>query len=329
MLNTQAILDTLLAGCEEGTFVLRLPRPDHSFRAWWRLRPDDTAMADPAMEVVLTEHAKLTEFGPHMVAPGGLPGLWQNGLTTMQDVIEYFSGSKMIQVSKGDYEEPQHVPKANTNLIEAAVSAAVQQGLVWLISGPASLWNEEVPPGILSPAAELLSPPNPIPATALLPESIPTAWSGDQTSALALATALAHKEGRTLPWTLVAKAIENALRANYIELISPPNTWPCANSGAPQARFKMRVAGGLGREGGTVQERKITRTTADYSPAQLQDLVDELNDLLSTAATAGLNVAFTLEVRVGTEDKHPDVETLAKLQEILTKINPSAKFESK
>jgi hypothetical protein len=74
----------------------------------------------------------------------------------------------------------------------------------------------------------------------------------------------------------------------------------------------MHVAGGLGREGGIIQERKITRTMADYSPAQLQDLVDELDDLLSIAATAGLNVAFTLEVRVGTEDKHPDAETLAK-----------------
>jgi hypothetical protein len=329
MLSTQAILDTLLAGCEEGTFVLRLPRPDDSFRAWWRSRPDDTAMADPATEVVLTEHAKLTELSTHMLAPDRLPGLWQNGHTTMQDVTDYFSGSKVIQVSKGEYEEPQRVPKSDGKNIEAAVSGAVQQGLVWLISGPASLWNEEVPPGILGPAAELLLPPNPIPATALLPESVPTAWSGDETSALALAAALAPHEGRTLPWTLVSKAIENALRANYLELASPPSTWPCTNSGAPQARFKMHVAGGLGREGGIIQERKITRTMADYSPAQLQDLVDELDDLLSIAATAGLNVAFTLEVRVGTEDKHPDVETLAKLQDILSKINASAKFESR
>ena len=326
MLNTQAVLDTLLTGCEEGAFVLRLPLPDHSFRAWWRLRPDETAMADPAMEVVLTEPAKLTELGSYMLAPGWLPGLWQNGHPTMQDITDYFSGSKIIQVSKGEYEEPQRVPKANTNLIEAAVSAAVQQGLVWLISGPASLWNEEVPPGILSPAAELLSAPNPIPATALLPESIPTAWSGDKTSALALATALAHKEGRTLPWLLVSKAIENALRANYLELSSPPNTWPCTNSGAPQAKFKVRVGGGVGGEGGEIKERNITRAMADYSAAQLQDLVDELNDLLSIAAAAGLNVAFTLEVRVGTEDKHPDSETLKKLQEILSRINSSAKF---
>jgi hypothetical protein len=181
MLNTQAILDTLLAGCEEGTFVLRLPRPDHSFRAWWRSRPDDTAMADPAMELVLTEHAKLTELSPHMLAPDRLPGLWQNGHTTIQDVTDYFSGSKVIQISKGEYEEPQRVPKSDGKIIEAAVSGAVQQGLVWLISGPASLWNEEVPPGILGPAAELLLPPNPIPATALLPESVPTAWSGDET----------------------------------------------------------------------------------------------------------------------------------------------------
>jgi hypothetical protein len=66
---------------------------------------------------------------------------------------------------------------------------------------------------------------------------------------------------------------------------------------------------------------------AEYSAAQLQDLVDELNNVLSTAAAAGLNVSFILDVRVGTEDNRPGTETLAKLQNILSKVNSSAKFD--
>ena len=38
-------------------------------------------------------------------------------------------------------------------------------------------------------------------------------------------------------------------------------------------------------------------------------------------------MGFLLEIRVGTEDKHPDAQTFAKLQEILSEVNPAAKFE--
>ncbi|MFW6106624.1 MAG: DUF499 domain-containing protein, partial [bacterium] len=48
MLKTEAILDTLVGGCVQGSFVLKLTRPDGSFRTWWRSRPDENALADPA-----------------------------------------------------------------------------------------------------------------------------------------------------------------------------------------------------------------------------------------------------------------------------------------
>ena len=41
MLNRQAILDTLIEGCREGQFVLRLTRPDRSIRTIWRQQPDE------------------------------------------------------------------------------------------------------------------------------------------------------------------------------------------------------------------------------------------------------------------------------------------------
>jgi hypothetical protein len=34
MLKTDAIVNTLVDGCEQGAFVLRLTRPDSSFRTW-------------------------------------------------------------------------------------------------------------------------------------------------------------------------------------------------------------------------------------------------------------------------------------------------------
>ena len=73
MLKAQAILDTLVDGCEQGSFVLRLTRPDGSFRTWWRTRPDEAAMNDPALELVLPEAAELAELPHQLLLPGNLP----------------------------------------------------------------------------------------------------------------------------------------------------------------------------------------------------------------------------------------------------------------
>ena len=42
----------LVEGCADGTFVLRLPCPNKTFRTWWRSKPDDAALADAALELV-------------------------------------------------------------------------------------------------------------------------------------------------------------------------------------------------------------------------------------------------------------------------------------
>ncbi len=52
MLNRKAIHDTLIDGCLEGILVLRLVSPDKTFRTFWRQRPDEVAIKEPALEVV-------------------------------------------------------------------------------------------------------------------------------------------------------------------------------------------------------------------------------------------------------------------------------------
>ena len=44
MLKAQSILETLVGGCVQGSFVLKLMRPDRTFRTWWRSQPDGAAM---------------------------------------------------------------------------------------------------------------------------------------------------------------------------------------------------------------------------------------------------------------------------------------------
>src|SRR4029077_9263095 len=94
MLKADAILDTLVDGCEQGSFVLRLTRPDGSFRTWWRSRPDETALKDPALELVLPEPAELAEIAPQLMAPKKLAGLWPTEEITVQEVLDYFDGKR-------------------------------------------------------------------------------------------------------------------------------------------------------------------------------------------------------------------------------------------
>src|SRR5262249_31408364 len=67
MLKADAILETLVEGCAQGSFVLRLSRPDGSFRTWWRSRPDEAALKDPALELVLPAAAELSEITPALL----------------------------------------------------------------------------------------------------------------------------------------------------------------------------------------------------------------------------------------------------------------------
>ena len=138
MLKAQAILNTLANGCEQGAFVLRLTRPDGSFRTWWRTRPDDAAMNDPALELLLPEAAELGELPYQLILPGNLPQLWRGDEIRVQAVLDYFGGNTVVQVQRDGYMEPVSIPKTGAEVINKAITAAVEGGALWLVSGPAS-----------------------------------------------------------------------------------------------------------------------------------------------------------------------------------------------
>ena len=207
MLKAETILDTLVDGCRQGAFVLKLTRPDGSKRTWWLSEPDENARKDAALELVLPESVDLAEIDPALVAKDGLAGLWTSDEITVQDALAYFEGGKVVPMKKGDYEEPMMIPKAGQAVVQEAVKQAVQKGKVWLVSGPTSIYGEEVAPGILTAGAVLLPPPEPVSVTEILPEVIPDVWTNRETTALAIATALSQKAGKTLPWKTVADVI--------------------------------------------------------------------------------------------------------------------------
>ena len=106
-------------------------------------------------------------------------------------------------------------------------------------SGPASILNETVPPGVLSASASLRPPPAPISVQEFMEAEIPDAWRDRKTNALALATALSNRRDVTLPWHTVKTAISGAIQANWLALSEESGDWPCDFSGAQHVLLEI------------------------------------------------------------------------------------------
>ena len=310
MLNRQAIVDTVVRGCEDGYFVARLRRPDGSVRTWWRQPIDHALIDEPLLELVLPEKAELSSVPASLLRQGAIDDLWTTPVVTVATVRKLFDGTHTMTVSRGGYDEPVPVPRASTSVVDEAIAAAVRAGDLWLTAPPASLLGEEVPPGLLSDAAELQAPPDPIPSIGLLPDALPTAWKDGRTTALSLVSALSHKAGRNLPWTTVRAALDGAFRVRVLERVEGGSPWPSDYTGAGAVTIR------LPSEGKGAANTEISSQTTPVPPDtrvspevvlkanQLQDLADVVPDLLRI--TAGQELTFSLKVAVKGEHRPKD-----------------------
>jgi hypothetical protein len=326
MLNSQAILDTLIAGCVEGNFVMRVTRADRSIRTFWRQRPDDVALKEPSLEMVLPENATITELSSSLLKPGELPSLWDASSITLNSLFNYFSGEHVVDVPKDGYTEPVFIPHAEPDLIKEAVQTAVENGHLWLISGPASIFKEEIPPGILNENVTLQAPPEPINHQDILPENLPDAWEGDITTALSIATVLSQKAGVNLPWPIVRQAISTAI--NYqraLELTLDSGLFPCEYSGVKNVKLRVRqpttpqptgtVSGG--QRPLFVPQPGVLAAAAELKSYQIQDFAEQIDELMKAAVGHELKIHLRLELSGSTP---PSDEAIAKINELLKEI---------
>jgi len=317
MLRRQDIVNTLGLGAVQGYFVLRLTRPDKSVRTIWRSQPGEADLQERDLEVVLPEAAELSEMDSTRLAPGAIPGLWpgDGSPIAVGDVVAFFDGKHVSKIQREGYEESLSVPRAERAVVEKAIHEAVKGGAVWLISEPVSLFREEIPPGLLSDAATLHPPQSEITPTALLPQNLPAAWSQTVTTAAAVSDALSVLQGKPLPWSIVRTAIDSAIRTRLVEVVAGSGPWPCDWSGATDVRLRVPE--------GTQPPPPRDHAEAELEPAELQDLVDGLGDVLK--AGAGLNLRFVLRLEVGS-GVQAKTEQIARLNEILARICDKLRF---
>jgi hypothetical protein len=304
----------------EGMFVLRLIRADRSVKTFWREMPDDIALKDPSLEVILPEAATLTALSPRLLAPGALPGLWQTSELTLKKVREYFAGGHVIPLPREGYEEPVTIPQAEGEVIEAAVHAAVKEGTLWLTSGPTSVFAEDIPAGLLTDEALLHAPPQSVSALEVMEQHLPEAWSNGTTTALAISTALSKKVGKTLPWATVRGALDGALRARLLERTPDSGPWPCDYVGAEALQL----------QGPHAPEREYPNiSTPPLAPGmlvaeaelrlnELQDLADSIASIRQAAV--GFDLKFRLRLELSGASRPPD-DMVAKINLLLQDIS--------
>ncbi len=334
MLKAQAIIDTLAEGCEMGAFVLRLPRPDGSVRTWWFSRPDETAMNDPSLEIVLSEAAELQEISPSLLIPEQLPDLWQNDAITVQAVIDFFNGSNVVQIQRDGYMEPLPVPKASIEVVKRAVSQSVESGLLWLTSGPASILAEPIPAGVITEHALIQKPPVQIMAAEILPETLPQAWINETASALSIATALSQRSGRTLPWKTVQDVVTASLHARFTKLDPKSEKWPCEFPAAQGVILKVSSDSEANSAnefkpvyGGMRLNAKMFVAQSELKPSEIQDLGDIIPKLLEIKNKANIPLVFRFQIELGNVETQPDEETVKSMNSLLRDIKKGFQFE--
>lgn len=333
MLNRSAILETLLAGCRDGQFVLRVTRPGRSVKStYWRQSLSDADLKQPSLEVVLPEAAALSEIGSELLIPGALPGLWAGAELRMDELAAYFAGGNVVKVRREGYDDALAIPKAEREVVAQAVGEAVKAGHLWLIAGNASVLGEAVSADLLVDDAVLQAPPAALGATDVLREKLPDAWMEETATAIAIVHALSAKTGKPLPWPLIRDAIDSAIRSRLLELASDSNPWPCHAAGAAGVRLVPSTVG---------VPRPSTRYPSEppRSPqpvgsgarvaegevhwGQIEELGARLVDL--RRATAGHDLKVTIRIELGGKPVSDDLA--AKVNEILAEVTDSLKLQ--
>lgn len=314
MLNRKAIEETLLQGCERGDFVLRTTRSDKSIRTFWKQRPDNIALQDSSLEVVLSDVAILNEIDETLLSPDVLPQLWKKEAITLADIQAYFSGERCVSVDKGGYSEDLPIPQATEQVIRIAVEQSVKNGKIWLVNGTIGILGEEIPSGFLNERAELHRPPEPLISADFLPEKLASGWNDNETDAFLLHNAFVSQAGKPLPWSLVRRALDDAFRLGLLERLPDSGAWPCDLGGAGAIKIRKAIDG--------VGEKSLSPTTgkmamADLEAHEVQDLSDRIDRIREVTAGHPLRIKVTVEFG---ESEAVDPEVVNRINDILGDI---------
>ena len=127
----------------------------------------------------------------------------------------------------------------------------------------------------------------------------------------------------TLPWPSVRTAIEDGIRARWIELGDDSVPWPCDLAGAQHVALRLPTGEGLDVGGGGTRAPKprglLTAETV-LEANGIQDLADQIPDIVRAAV--GNHLKFNVRVEFGGETA-PDSEAVERINDLLSEFRTS------
>ncbi len=329
VLNPKVVADTVLRGVERGLLAARLVRPDGSARTWWREAVDPESCADPLLEVVLPEKAELNRLSEGLLAPGSLPELWTGAsgdahgakhagpeaALTWPALMEYFRGGHEARVPREGYDDAFPVPRCPETVLREAVQRGVERGTVWLTNGPASVWKETLPYGVLDRGAVLHPPPGMIPPQELGEHALPGAWRDGRANGATLAQAASQARGAALPWGLVRDSVRAGVESRWFMVAEDSGPMDCGYDGAGNLR--------------------LTRPTQPKPPPRPEPAavleghqIQELADLVPRLLEAGAGSELRFHVRVTLHEDAPEQVRAALDQLLADEVSKDLKTSS-
>ena len=342
VLNPRVLLDTVLQGVERGLLVARLARPDASVRTWWREAVDPESRADPQLEVVLPEKAELSRLPEDLLAPGALPELWEDGgdagsadgaggsghardagdrspspTVTLRRLLDYFRGGHVARVPREGYDDTFVIPRCLEHAILDAVQRGVGRGTLWLTNGPASVWMEPIPYGVLDDSAVLHPAPELIPPQELVEQALPGAWKDGRVNGVALVQAASQARGAALPWGLVRESIRAGVESRWLRVAEGSGPMDCGYDEAGHLRLERPAQPKPPPPG---PSPSLPSGGAVLEGSRMQDLAEIVPAMMEASAGSALR----FHVRVALDGETPE-EVRAALDALLAGVSEDLK----
>jgi hypothetical protein len=199
--------------------------------------------------------------------------------------------------------------------------------MLWLVNGPASFQSELVPAGVLTAAARLRMPMPPLAVQQLTQDAIPEAWKEGHANAAALSGALSSRSGHPIPWSVLRRAIGDAISSRWLELAPGSGTWPCDLAGAAAVIQKQPAAVGepTKPEDYVPRPQGVFHASASVEASAFQDLVDVLPILIKLAA--GIPLRFRLSVTLG-DGQAVGNETVVAVNKLLETVSTELRLRA-
>ena len=321
MLNQKAIRDTVdTRGTRGHLGRAGYCRPDRTVPGHiWRSEIGEDILREPALEVWLPEAVSLSDLdpGPFETAMS-FRGFGSDDEISVQDMINYFSTGHQETVQREGYEDVVLIPKCEEKLVQEAIAHAVENRLLWLTNGQASIFGETIPPGILGSSAQIQAPPAAIAPQQLVAAAIPDAWQDDQANVSVVSDALSGQFGKPLPWLILREAVDAGLQGRWFELSPDSGPWPCDLSGARNVVIKIPSKGPLPPPPGGVLTAEAT-----LEANEIQDLADQVHAIILVAV--GNNIKFNVRIELGGE-KAPPADVVSSINALLAEVSNGLQF---